>query len=75
MGLTQAMENPMTHAESDPIVIACEPTAGGATMMGRAPIDLQATTRDIKNRCARSSGNLEQIAKTKELSSPIQEQS
>ena len=35
-------------------------------MIGRAPIDLQATTRDIRNRCARASGNLEQIAQTKE---------
>jgi hypothetical protein len=35
-------------------------------MMGRAPVDLQATTRDIKNRCVRASGNLEQIAQTKE---------
>jgi hypothetical protein len=35
-------------------------------MMGRAPIDLQARTRDIRNRCDRASGNLEQIAQTKE---------
>jgi hypothetical protein len=35
-------------------------------MIGRVPVDLQATTRDIKNRCARASGNLEQIAQTKE---------
>jgi hypothetical protein len=39
-------------------------------MMGRVPVDLQATTRDIKNRCARASGNLEQIAQTKELVFP-----
>jgi hypothetical protein len=30
--------------------------------MPRAPVDLQAITRDIKARCARASGNLEFIA-------------
>ena len=30
----------------------------------RSPIDLAATTRDIKNRCARASGNLELITQT-----------
>jgi hypothetical protein len=34
--------------------------------MARIPVDLQATTRDIKNRCSRASGNLEQIAQAKE---------
>ena len=34
--------------------------------MARSPVDLQVTTRDIKNRCARASGNLEQIAQTTE---------
>ena len=38
----------------------------GDVDMARTPVDLQATTRDIKNRCARASGNLEQIAQTKE---------
>jgi hypothetical protein len=36
----------------------------------RTPVDLQATTRDIKNRCARASGSLEQIAQTKEAIFP-----
>jgi hypothetical protein len=35
-------------------------------MMARAPVDLAATTRDIKNRCARAAGNLELITQTKE---------
>ena len=30
----------------------------------RSPIDLAAATRDIKNRCARASGNLELITQT-----------
>jgi hypothetical protein len=30
----------------------------------RSPTDLAATTRDIKNRCARASGNLELITQT-----------
>jgi hypothetical protein len=30
----------------------------------RSPIDLAATSRDIKNRCARASGNLELITQT-----------
>jgi hypothetical protein len=34
--------------------------------MARIPVDLQATTRDISNRCARASGNLDQIAQTKD---------
>jgi hypothetical protein len=29
--------------------------------MARTPTDLQATTRDIRNRCARAAGNLEVI--------------
>jgi hypothetical protein len=32
----------------------------------RAPIDLAATTRDIRNRCARASGNLEMVADNKD---------
>jgi hypothetical protein len=35
-------------------------------MMARAPVDLAATTRDIKNRCSRAAGNLELITQTKE---------
>jgi hypothetical protein len=35
-------------------------------MTGRVPVDLQATTRDIKNRCARASGNLEAVAQQKD---------
>jgi hypothetical protein len=38
-------------------------------MMGRsprAPTDLQALTRDIKNRCARASGNIELIAQDRD---------
>jgi hypothetical protein len=34
--------------------------------MTRVPIDLQAVTRDIRNRCARASGNLEHIAQNKD---------
>jgi len=34
--------------------------------MARVPTDLQAVTRDIRNRCARACGNLEQIAQTKD---------
>jgi len=32
----------------------------------RAPVDLAAITRDIKNRCARASGNIELIAQDKD---------
>jgi hypothetical protein len=35
-------------------------------MMVRAPVDLAAVTRDIKNRCARASGNLESVAQIKD---------
>jgi hypothetical protein len=34
--------------------------------MARVPTDLQAVTRDIRNRCARPCGNLEQIAQMKD---------
>jgi hypothetical protein len=34
--------------------------------MVRTPVDLAATTRDIKNRCARASGNLELVAQAKD---------
>jgi hypothetical protein len=34
----------------------------------RAPVDLQAMTREIKNRCARATGNLEQIT---QIADPI----
>jgi hypothetical protein len=34
-------------------------------MMARVPVDLAATTRDIKNRCARAAGNLELITQDK----------
>jgi hypothetical protein len=34
--------------------------------MARVPTDLQAVTRDIRNRCARACGNLEQVAQTKD---------
>jgi hypothetical protein len=30
--------------------------------MPRSPVDLQAATRDVRNRCARAAGNLEPIA-------------
>jgi hypothetical protein len=35
--------------------------------MNRAPIDLQAATRDIKMRCARVCGNLEAIAQSPDV--------
>jgi hypothetical protein len=35
-------------------------------MMARVPVDLAAITRDIKNRCARASGNIEAIAQNQE---------
>jgi hypothetical protein len=38
----------------------------GAAEMARIPVDLQATTRDIKNRCARASGNLEAVTQQKD---------
>jgi hypothetical protein len=35
-------------------------------MMIRSPVDLAAITRDIRNRCARASGNLESVADNKD---------
>jgi hypothetical protein len=35
-------------------------------MMARSPVDLAANTRDIKNRCARASGNIESIAQIRD---------
>jgi hypothetical protein len=32
----------------------------------RVPVDLAAITRDIRNRCARASGNIETIAQSRE---------
>jgi hypothetical protein len=32
----------------------------------RVPVDLEAMTRDVRNRCARASGNLEMIAASKD---------
>jgi hypothetical protein len=64
--LTQAMEVAMTHAESDPIVIACESTAGTTAMMGRVPVDLQATTREVKHRLERVIVNLEAVVQQKD---------
>jgi hypothetical protein len=32
--------------------------------MARAPVDLAAFTRDVRNRCSRASGNLEIIAQS-----------
>jgi hypothetical protein len=34
--------------------------------MVRAPTDLQAVTRDVRNHCARASGNIELIAQIKD---------
>jgi hypothetical protein len=36
-------------------------------MMARTPVDLAATTRDIKNRCARAAGNIELIAQNQDV--------
>jgi hypothetical protein len=35
-------------------------------MMAQLPVDLAAITRDIRNRCARASGNLESVADIKD---------